>query len=181
MSSGGGSTTTASTGIDPEFKPYLREVLSDVTQRYKADVAAGPGAVVAEFDPLQEQALQAQAELARQAMSGTGIYDTEDEITRMLQNVAGAQEGAASASGALGSSRAERAQQAALADMAADIAASRQQQAQAGVAALGEAGTSYQAQRQSMLDAPHTSASRYFGYLGSAPQQQTQTSSGGGK
>ena len=34
--------------------------------------------------------------------------------------------------------------------------------------------------QQQILDAPGTVASRYFGYLGSAPQQQTQTTTGGG-
>ena len=150
MGSGGGTSTTSSSGIDEDFKPYLRNVLSDVTQRYKADVAAGPGAVVAELDPYQEQALKAQADLAKQAMTGTGIYDTSAEVDRMLSNVSGAQEGAASASGALGSSRAERAKYAALSDMGADLAAARQAQAAAGVAALGDAGTTYQQQQQAM-------------------------------
>lgn len=182
MSSGGGGTSTTSTsGIDEEFKPYLKEVLSDVTQRYKADVAAGPGATVAALDPVQEEALQAQQALARQAMQGSGIYDTEAQVARMLQNVEGAQSGSASAQGALGSARADRAKQAALADLGLDFAQARQGQAEAGMQSLGAAGTTYQEQQQAMLDAPHTSAQRYFGYLGSAPQQQSQISSGGGK
>jgi hypothetical protein len=50
-----------------------------------------------------------------------------------------------------------------------------------GVKNLGEVGSAKQAYNQQRLDAPHTSASRYFGYLGNAPQQQTATQSGGGK
>ena len=34
-SGGGGSSQTTRSGIDPEFKPYLKEVLSDVTGQYK--------------------------------------------------------------------------------------------------------------------------------------------------
>ena len=37
-----------------------------------------------------------------------------------------------------------------------------------------------QAFKQAQIDAPATAASRYFGYLGAAPQQQTQTTTGGG-
>jgi hypothetical protein len=49
-----------------------------------------------------------------------------------------------------------------------------------GTKGLGEVGSAYQAYEQQKLDAPGTVASRYFGYLGSAPQQQTQTTTGGG-
>jgi hypothetical protein len=49
-----------------------------------------------------------------------------------------------------------------------------------GVGALGEVGSAYQEYAQRRLDAPHTSAERYFGYLSGAPQTTTQTQSGGG-
>ena len=47
MGGGGGNSQTTTSGIDPEFKPYLKEVLSDVTGKYKESVAAGPDATVA--------------------------------------------------------------------------------------------------------------------------------------
>ena len=176
---GGGSTTTQSSGIDPEFKPYLKDVLSDVTSRYKADVAGGPNAIVAALDPRQTAALQAQTTASQQAISGTGAFDTQAEAERMLKNVQGQM--MQGQQGSLGSARAQRATQAAMADKALDLARERQQTLMGGIQSLGEAGTTLQQYEQQRLDAPHTSAQRYFGYLGSAPQQSTQTTSGGGK
>jgi hypothetical protein len=178
---GGGSTTTVSSGIDPEFKPYLERVLKDVTGRYEADVKAGPGATVAALDPRQIDAIKQQTALAQQAMTGTGLYDTQAAQQRDLQNIMGSAVGQASAGGALGSARAQKSMQGALADRALEYQQRRQQEAAAGVQSLGEAGTTLQQYEQQLLDAPHTSASRYFGYLGSAPQTQTMKSSGGGK
>ena len=64
MSSGGGGSQTTTSGIDAEFKPYLKDVLGDVTQRYKAEVEAGPGATVADMDRRQQRALELQARMA---------------------------------------------------------------------------------------------------------------------
>lgn len=178
---GGGGTTVATSGIDAEFKPYLERVLKDVTSRYEADVEAGPDAIVAGLDPRQIDALTQQTALAQQAMSGTGLYDTRAAQERDLQNLMGSSVGRASTAGALGSARAERAMQGALADRALEYQQRRQQEAAAGIESLGEAGTTLQQYEQQLLDAPHTSASRYFGYLGNAPQTQTSTTSGGGK
>ena len=51
-----------------------------------------------------------------------------------------------------------------------------------GVTDLGKVGSTLQQYNQERLDAPHTSASRYFGYLSGAPQtSKTETSGGGGK
>jgi hypothetical protein len=46
---GGGQTQTTTSGIDEEFKPYLEKVLSNVTDRYESEVAAGPDAIVAQL------------------------------------------------------------------------------------------------------------------------------------
>ena len=181
MGSGGGGTTTATSGIDPEFKPYLEDVLSDVTSRYKADVATGPDAIVAGLDPRQTAALNAQTALGQQMISGRGIYDTEEQASRMLRNLEGTSRAAqyGSGKGGYGSARRERALQSVMADKALELTKDRQATSLAGVDTLGKAGTTLQQYEQSRLDAPHTSAQRYFGYLGSAPQQSTQTSSGG--
>ena len=88
--------------------------------------------------------------------------------------------GQAAYGGQLGSARAQKAMQGALADRSLAYQQRRQQEAAAGAEALGEAGSTLQQYEQQRLDAPHTSAQRYFGYLGSAPQQ-TKTSGGGGK
>lgn len=180
---GGGSTTTQSSGIDPEFKPYLKRVLSDVTDRYETERTGGPDAIVARLDPRQTAALNAQTALAQQAISGRGIYDTEDQAMRMLQNLEGKSRAGSygTGKGGYGSARSERAIQSALADQAMNLAKDRQSVATEGVRQLGSAGTTLQQYEQQRLDAPHTSAQRYFGYLGSAPQQSTQTTSGGGK
>ena len=177
---GGGQSQTTYSGIDPEFKPYLERVLSDVTGRYESEVAKGPDAIVAKMDPAQTEALAEQERLGREAIAGTGIYDTSREAQRMLQKAQGQQ--LAGQAGMLGSARAQRARSAAMADMAYDLAKDRQQVAQAGVGALGEAGSARQQYQQTRLDAPHTSAERYFGYLSGAPQtSRTEQSGGRGK
>tara|TARA_A100001011_G_C14148661_1_gene773025 strand:+ start:433 stop:981 length:549 start_codon:yes stop_codon:yes gene_type:complete len=180
-SGGGGSTVTQTSGIDEEFKPYLVDVLSDVTGRYKQERAAGPDAIVAAMDPKQKEALAYQENLARQAIQGTGIYDDTAAMKQSLQNVMGTQLGRASAGGNLGSARSQAAMQGALANEADKFNVRRRKVAMGGVDALGSAGSTMQAYNQQRLDAPHTSAERYFGYLGSAPQQTTKTGGGGGK
>ena len=110
-SGGGGSTVTQTSGIDEEFKPYLVDVLSDVTGRYKQERAAGPDAIVAAMDPKQKEALAYQENLARQAIQGTGIYDDTAAMKQSLQNVMGTQLGRASAGGNLGSARSQAAMQ----------------------------------------------------------------------
>lgn len=176
---GGGGSQTTQSGIDPEFKPYLKRVLSDVTDRYESEVAAGPDKIVAALDPRQEAAIDAQTALGQQMISGTGKFDTRGATERALANVRGRQLGGLGSN--ISSARAMRSADAALADKAMEFAKDEQQTALMGVDTLGKAGTTMQQYEQQRLDAPHTSASRYFGYLQNAPQQQTTTSSGGGK
>lgn len=177
---GGGGTNITYTGIDPEFKPYLERALSDVTARYEGDVAAGPDAIVAGLDPKQEESLRLQEQLGRQAATGTGIYNNRAAQQADLQNLMGSSLGQASGAQALGSARSQRAMQGALADRSLDFARERQKQAQAGTQMIGDVGSTRQKVAQQRLDAPHTSAQRYFGYLSGAPQQQRQETSGGG-
>jgi hypothetical protein len=178
MGSGGGSQTTT-TGIDPEYKQYLTRVLGDVTSRYEREVGAGPDAIVAKMDPRQQRAIDMQSQLAEQAMSGTGLYNTQAAQRRDLENLMGSQVGQASAAGALGSARSQRAMQSALADKALEYQQRRQAEAAGGIEALGQAGSTLQEYEQQRLDAPHTSAQRYFGYLQNSPQ--STATSGGGK
>ena len=180
-SGGGGNTVTKSSGIDPEFKPYLVDVLSDVTGRYKQERAAGPDAIVADMDERQKEALGLQTNLARQAITGQGLYDTTSAQRKDLQNLMGTSLGQASAGGNLGSARSQAAINTAVADQSLKHLQDRQRMAMAGIDSLGAAGTTMQQYNQQRLDAPHTSAERYFGYLGSAPQQTTKTGGGGGK
>ena len=178
---GGAKTTTTVSGIDPEFKPYLKDVLADVTSKYKADVAGGADAVVAKMTPEQLQALEAQKKAAEDAMAGTGVYDTGAARRRDLENIMGSASGMAAAGGGLGSARGEKAMLGAVADRSLELQKDRQATMERGITGLGEVGTTKQQYEQQRLDAPHTVASRYFGYLGNAPQQQTSTQSGGGK
>ena len=174
MSSGGGNSQTTTSGIDPEFKPFLREVLQDVTARYKSDIAEGPDQVVAGETREQQEALGAGQALGRDLSQGL----SQASIERDLRNVEGRE--LTRNQGSLGSVRADRARQGALADRAIQIQQASDQRRGQGAQALAGVAADRQARAQARLDAPHTAAERYFGYLGSAPQQQT-TSGGGGK
>ena len=174
MGSGGGKTQTTSSGIDAECKPYLKEVLADATGQYKRQRDLGPDATVAGDVAEQKEALAAGQTLGRDLSQGI----SQQDIQRQLQNVQGQQLGAQQ--GSLGSARASRARESALADQAIGLQQASDQRRAQGAQTLAAIGQERQAKSQARLDAPHTAAERYFGYLGSAPQQQT-TSAGGGK
>jgi len=185
MSSGGGGTTTSTSGIDPEFKPELKKALGIATTRLggqfdEAGNLIDPSAagIVAGLSGQQVEGMGAQQELARQALSGTGIYDDRAATQRMLQNLSGVQQ--AQMLGSQGSARAQRAQQATLADMAYKLQEARQQKAEGGAQSLQDVGAGLQTQQQKVLDAPYTELQRYSNILmGVAPKQTTST--GGGK
>ena len=121
-----------------------------------------------------------QQNLARQAITGQGLYDTTGAQRRDLQNLMGTSLGQASAGGSLGSARSQAAMNQALSDRSLQHLQRRQQETAAGIESLGQAGSTMQQYAQQRLDAPHTSAERYFGYLGSAPQTTEKTGGGGG-
>ena len=177
---GGGGTQTTTSGIAPEFKPYITRALADVTNKYEADVRGGPDAIVAKMAPEQIAALDAQKKAANEAMTGTGGYDTSAARRRDIENLMGSAVGQSAAAGGLGSARSERAMMGAVADRSLDLQKERQATRERGISSLGEVGTTKQQYAQQRLDAPDTAAQRYFGYLGNAPQQQTTTQSGGG-
>ena len=177
---GGGNTTTTTSGV-PEFaKPYLQEVLGDVTKNYREEAAGGHQNVVAGLSPEQKQAMAAQTAAASNAIAGTGAYDNQAAVQHQLANLAGMDLAGQANTGTLGSARANRARQSALADQALNMQNQRKQDISAGVQALSNVGDKRQQQRQLELDAPHTSAQRYFGYLGSTGQE-SKASQGGGK
>ena len=174
MSSGGGSSQTTHSGIDAEFKPYLKEVLSDVTGQYKQARDTGHEATVAGDVAEQKEAIDAGQQLGRDLRGGISQADIDRQLANTQGQMLGQQQGS------LGSARAGRARQSALADQAIGLQQASDQRKAQGVQALAGVGQERQAKAQSQLDAPHTQASRYFGYLGSAPKQET-TSGGGGK
>lgn len=182
---GGGGTTTSTSGIDPEFKPELKRALGIATSRLEGQfdeagnlIDPSAAGIVANLASEQMEGLGAQKGLARQAISGTGMYDDRAAVNRMLQNARGAQE--AQMLGSLGSARGSRAQEAALADMAYDFQAARQQKAEGGAQSLQDVGGTLQEQQQRILDAPYTELQRYSNILtGVAPKQTTSTGGGG--
>ena len=94
---GGGSTQTAT--VPEEFKPLVRKVLgiqeTRLSNLFDESGNLKQGAlenVLAGFSPEQIEGQTGQAGLARQAMTGTGIYDDRAAVNRMLQNVRGAQD-----------------------------------------------------------------------------------------
>ena len=154
---GGTTTTTSSSGIDKEFKPYLKEALGLATGKLREEQAEG-GA------PVADQALGRQ--IAGDAVAGTGAFDERAAVDRQLQNLQG--QGLAQGQGTLGSARGDRARQSALADAALGFQDRRQQQLQGGAEKLREFD-------QQNIDAPHESLQRYFGYLGNVGSESTQT------
>jgi len=178
---GGGSTTKTTSGIDKEFKPYLKTVLKDVTKHYQKSRDKGPDSVVAAMTPEQKKALARQKQTAESMWRGTGAFNTKKAEQRSLQDLAGQSALQSYTGGALGSARSQAAMQGALAGRAGEYQQQRQDLMQEGFKNLGEVGAAKQEYKQARLDAPHTLASRYFGYLSGAPQSSTQTTSGGGK
>ena len=172
-------TTTVSGGIDPVFKPYLKQVLADVTDTYKASVD-DPSKTVAALDPAQQAALDAQQSQAQDALTGGGAYDYTSAMNKDIQNVVGQAAGQAALGGYGGSARSQQMMASAVGDKSLQYQQQKQQDMAQGAQALGQVGSANQAYQQQLLDAPHTQASRYFGYLGSAPQQQIQKTTGGG-
>jgi len=185
MSFGGGGGSSSSTATVPEeFKPFVRKVLgiqeTRLSNLFDESGNLKQGAledVLAGFSPEQVEGQTGQAGLARQAMTGTGIYDDRAAVNRMLQTVRGAQD--AQMQGFLGSARADKATQSVLADKAYDFQTARQQKAEGGAQSLQDVGTTRQEQKQRMLDAPYDQLAKSANLLGAAGTETKST--GGGK
>jgi len=181
MSSGGGNpTTTVTSGIAEEFLPLIKGVLSDVTTEYNTN-KNNPDNLIAGLTDEQKLGLEGQKDMASDMMTGSGIFDLSSNVKKDLQNTLGTSMGAAAMGGALGSARAQAATNKALSDVSTNYLKQQQDTALAGGKLMGDVGQALQQQQQKLLDAPHISASRYFGYLTGAPQQKVQTTTGGGK
>ena len=154
---GGTSTTTTSSGIDPAFKPELKRALGAATKH-----TFTPEGDIKIADTVADTGLGQQ--VASDAVLGRGAFDERAAVDRQLRNLQGQQQ----VGGGLGSARADRARQAALADAALGFQDRRQQQLTTGAEQL-------RGLEQEELDAPHKALQRYFGYLGGVGQQQTST------
>lgn len=167
MGGGGSNTQTTTSSIDPEFKPYIKTVLSDVTDQYSKEKAAGATGLVDAYTGLGETASRLGAEAATERAGldqfkteGSGALaarqqaqqqigqDWNQMIAQDLQNVQGQQ--TAGSLGSLGSARGDRARQAALGDRALQL---RQAENQAKMAAGSQLSGLDAAQQQRYLGA----------------------------
>jgi len=148
MKGGGGQTQTQ--GVDPEFKPYITSMLRDLTGDI-SNKLSGKEAIVAGFDPAQEESLNYAKQTGRDMIKGRGVYDMRRANRDALRDM---QKGADAATGGMGmnSSRYSRATAAGLGDLSMKQQMQRQQDVAQGVERLGTAGTAYQKQRQNVLD-----------------------------
>ena len=184
---GGAKTSTTTSGMAEEFKPHFEKALGIATNRLSGQFdeqgnLRDPNAegIVAGLANQQREGLGAQETLAKQAITGQGMYNDQANVQRMMANAGGAFD--AGRQGALGSARGDRAREAALADMGYQFQQGRQQKAEAGAQSLQDVGSTYQEQRQRKLDAPYTELQRYSNVaFGNAPQTSTTTQTGGGK
>lgn len=177
MGGGGGSKQTSTSGLADEAKPYYNKLAQSASGELDRTMG-DPNSIVAGLSNQQLQGLGAQQGLAQQAVTGTGLYDDRANVQRMLQNAQGAQE--YGRQGALGSSRGDRAQAAALADMGYQFQEGRQRKAEGGAQSMQDVGGAFQEHKQKLLDAPYTAQQRFsslvFPY---ATKETVQT--GGGK
>lgn len=171
---GGGSkpqTQTTSGGIDPEFRPYIKEVLADVTDKYRTESAAGQedlvnayGALGSTAERLGQEASMERAGLDRFKQEGAGALaarqqaqaqmgqDWNQMIANDLQNARGQSLAGRAAGGALSSARAGREQEAGMADRAMQLRQiENQSRSQAG---------------QTMANLDTAEQARYLGALG---------------
>lgn len=158
---GGGNTTTTTSGVPEWLRPDVQKAFG------KATAASDAGALsqVAELDPRHEQMLLDTA-------FGGGLQAANE---RTLTNLAGQQLAGQANKGTLGSARADRARQAALADTGAKLA-------QQDLQVRDQAAQQLLGQEQKKADATHQGLQRLFGYYGSgAAGSQSTASQGGGK
>lgn len=137
MGGGGGNTQTTSGGIDPEFRPYIKDVLADVTAKYKTESAAGAPELVDAYKGLGSTAerLGAEAATEREGLDqfkqeGAGALAAREQAAQQmgqdwtgmisddLSRSRGGSLASRAASGGLSSARAERAQEAGISDRA---------------------------------------------------------------
>jgi hypothetical protein len=224
---GGGSTTVTESGIPKEFRPYITEGLKTAESMYKTEMGKGGKDLIDAYGQLGATGskLGAEAAAEREGLNqfkteGAGATTARDEYARQLgqdynqmiqqdltKTAAQGQLGMSGA-GALGSARAQMAQQGALADRALQLRQAENAQRSAAVGNLAgmdaaqqqrylsglEAGQAlgeqeYKAAQAGVTattgaeDAPYRSLDRFFGYLSSPAlgSESKQTQTGGGK
>lgn len=201
---GGAPTTTVTSGVaDDVWDSGGKKVFEDVTKHYM-DTRNNPEQIVAGLTDDQTKANTQLRGIAADMAAGKGAYDFSDmlhgkgsydyadAVDRTLQKTGASQDIGAAAAGNLGSARADAMKYGAMADRAGEWQQLRNQDKEkaqgymdaarrGGAEILSGVGSSIRDYNQMTLDAPHTAASRFFGYLGSAPQSSTTKQEGGGK
>ena len=168
---GGGGTQTSSTAIDPDIKRAIMPALNQVTRDYRS----GKFGQLAGTEGV-ESALGQKEELAQQTLDqGLGT----ENLLREMRNTEGNL--LSGSQGALGSARADRGREAALADRALGLQQADLQARQGSVDQLGSSAEARRALEQQGLDKDVTASERYFGMLQGVPQGSTTTQTGGGK
>lgn len=168
---GGGGSQTQTTSIDPEIKAAILPALQGVTK----DFRSGDFGQIAGQEGVQE-ALGTQKELAQSTLEqGLGT----ENLLREMRNTEGNL--LSGSQGALGSARADRSRESALADKGMQLQQADLAAKQEAANAIGGVAEAQRGLEQQVLDKDVNAAERYFGMLQGVPQGSTTTSSGGGK
>jgi len=175
---GGGGGRTQTSGVDPEFKPYIVDMLGDLTTDINRKLA-GEEEIVAGFDPAQERSLGYAKQTAEDQIKGRGAYDMRRANRDALMDLQKASELKAASSGGLGSARSMRAMNAGLGDLSMKQQIQRQHDISGGIDRLGAAGTAYQKQRQNVLDGKGNLIKGGLQAVTGAGGRHTTTSGGG--
>lgn len=159
MGGGRSNTVTQTSGVPEWLRPDVQRAFGAASQAHQA----GDLGRVAELDPRHEQLLL-----------DTAFGGGADQASqRALTNLAGQNLAGKANTGTLGSARADRAQQAALADVSAKNYGQN-------LALRDQAAQQLLGQEQKKQDATHQGLQRLFGYYGSGAAGSQQTQSGGG-
>jgi len=174
---GGGGGRTQTSGVDPEFKPYIVDMLGDLTTDINRKLA-GEEEIVAGFDPAQERSLGYAKQTAEDQIKGRGAYDMRRANRDALMNM---KKGSDAATGGMGmsSGRYGRGVAAGLGDLSMKQQMQRQQSIGQGIDRLGAAGTAYQKQRQNVLDGKGNLIKGGLQAVTGAGGRHTTTSGGG--
>ena len=158
MGGGRSNTVTQTSGVPEWLKPDVQKAFGAATRAYESgDLSRRAG-----HSPAQRQFLEQTA--------GEGLAGANQ---RQLSNFYGNQLAGQAGRGTLGSARADRARESALADASAKLAADDLQ-------AKNQAFQQIQQDEQATADLPHQGLQRLFGYYGSGAAGTQQTQSGGG-
>lgn len=177
---GGGRSQTQTSGVDPEFKPYIVDMLGDLTTDINRKLA-GEEEIVAGLDPAQQESLNYAKQTARDQIRGRGVYDMRRANRDALMDLQKASDLQGASAGGLGSARLQRATAAGLGDLSMKQQMQRQQDVKEAIDRLGTAGTAYQKQAQNVLDAKGNLIKGGLQAVTGAGGKQTTTTSSGGK